>query len=564
MHRLLRHLDVSFRHGSASAAQSTRHGSRVRRVPLAASNFVVNNQESAMQHRTIRIFLLAVAAALVSACSTNPVTGESELSLISTEQEIHQGSQAFAPLRQAQGGDYVADPQVVRYVQSVGERIAAVSERELPYEFVVINDSTPNAWALPGGKIAVNRGLLVNLDNEAQLAAVLSHEIVHAAARHGAHRMQFGMLMDGVLALADVALGSSAYRGLALAGAQVGGGLLGLKYGRDDEREADHHGIRYMQRAGYDPAAAVSLQQTFLRLAQDRAPGWLEGLFSSHPPSQERVDNNRHSAAALGNAGGELGAERYRRGIARLLRTKRAYAAHDEAVEAYEGGDRVRALALLDEAVAIEPEESLFHALRGRIRAAQGDKLRARAHLDHAIALDSGHYRHYVTRGAVLQALGDRDGAQRDFRYSVQLLPTPDAQYQLGLHAMQQGRADEAIGYFREVVAADAPTRHAAFEHLARLDLAANPGRYIEAAVARDSDGYLRVLVRNTSPVSVSGVRVLVGASRILGMRERGDYALDSTLAPGQQASVRTALGPFGNDKVRKYQAVVVQATIAH
>ena len=86
-----------------------------------------------------------------------------------------------------QGGAYVVDPELNRYVREVGARLARASDRALPYEFVVLNNSTPNAWALPGGKIAVNRGLLVELDNEAELAAVLGHEIVHAAARHGAN-----------------------------------------------------------------------------------------------------------------------------------------------------------------------------------------------------------------------------------------------------------------------------------------------------------------------------------------------------------------------------------------
>ena len=85
------------------------------------------------------------------------------------------------------------DPELTKYVNEVGQRLAAVSDRKLPYEFVVINNSVPNAWALPGGKIAVHRGLLIELNSEAELAAVLGHEIVHAAARHGAKGMERGI-----------------------------------------------------------------------------------------------------------------------------------------------------------------------------------------------------------------------------------------------------------------------------------------------------------------------------------------------------------------------------------
>ena len=135
---------------------------------------------------------LLLLAALTSGCAINPVTGESELSFVSQDQELKIGAEQYAPSRQMQGGDYLTDPQIGEYVSRVGNRIAAASDRKLPYEFKVINDSTPNAWALPGGKIAINRGLLTELQSEAELAAVLSHEIVHAAARHGAQGMERG------------------------------------------------------------------------------------------------------------------------------------------------------------------------------------------------------------------------------------------------------------------------------------------------------------------------------------------------------------------------------------
>ena len=96
------------------------------------------------------------------------------------------GSQNYGPARQSQGGDYFIDPELTAYVQSVGNKLAAVSDRKLPYEYTVLNDSVPNAWAMPGGKIAFNRGLLYELNSEAELAAVMGHEMVHAAARHGA------------------------------------------------------------------------------------------------------------------------------------------------------------------------------------------------------------------------------------------------------------------------------------------------------------------------------------------------------------------------------------------
>ena len=106
---------------------------------------------------------LGAALALLAACTINPVTGDRELALISADQEVEIGQEQYAPSQQMQGGDYAFDPALTTYVRGVGAKLAAVSGRALPYEFVVLNNSVPNAWALPGGKIAVNRGLLTEL-----------------------------------------------------------------------------------------------------------------------------------------------------------------------------------------------------------------------------------------------------------------------------------------------------------------------------------------------------------------------------------------------------------------
>ena len=137
---------------------------------------------------SLSVFALLMAAAVVG-CSKNPVTREREFVPFSTSHEIETGRKYYRPTQQAQGGQYKADPALNEYVKRVGHRVAKVSDRKLPYEFVVLNNSIPNAWALPGGKIAINRGLLLEMENEAELAAVLAHEVVHAAARHGAQAM---------------------------------------------------------------------------------------------------------------------------------------------------------------------------------------------------------------------------------------------------------------------------------------------------------------------------------------------------------------------------------------
>ena len=159
-----------------------------------------------MQNSAIFPLIILLLSIMLNGCSTNPVTGKSELSLVSAEQEVAIGNKQYSPTRQLQGGDYVVDKSIQKYVASIGNKLAAVSDRKLPYEFRVVNDSTPNAWALPGGKIAINRGLLTELGSESELAAVLGHEIVHAAAKHSAKKLQRGLLLQGALIASSIAL----------------------------------------------------------------------------------------------------------------------------------------------------------------------------------------------------------------------------------------------------------------------------------------------------------------------------------------------------------------------
>ena len=152
-------------------------------------------------------FVALAVSLIIAGCSVNPVTGKSQLSFISPQQEVAIGEKNYAPSRQSQGGDYYLDPALQTYIRGVGKKLAAVSDRpDLPYEFIVLNNRVPNAWALPGGKIAINVGLLVLLEDEAQLAAVLGHEIVHAAARHGATQMTTGTLANIGVAAVGVAV----------------------------------------------------------------------------------------------------------------------------------------------------------------------------------------------------------------------------------------------------------------------------------------------------------------------------------------------------------------------
>jgi len=510
-----------------------------------------------------RALMLVLLAAVASGCAVNPVTGKNEIALVSESQEMAIGKKNYGPYRQAQGGDYVVEPELTRYVQSVGDRIVKVSDRKLPYEFSVINDSSPNAWALPGGKISINRGLLVELDSEAELAAVLAHEVVHAAARHSAQAMERGALLQGAVIATGVALGGSDYRDLGLQGANLAAQITNQKYGRDDESEADLYGIRYMVRAGYDPAAAVQLQETFVRLAEGREANWLAGLFASHPPSRARVAANRAQVEKLGNPGGELGEARYQKKIARLKRTKAAYKAYDEANKALQKGQLDSALAKVNAAIRIEPKEASFYSLRGEIKLATDRDKAALRDLDRAVALNPDYFRPLLARGIARREVGALKGANSDLERSIALLPTAEGYYGLGRVAQQGGKSDKAVAYYRKAATSNSKVGALAGKQLARLDLKDNPSRYLKASLGLGQDGHLVVGVSNRAELVVKGVRVVVGEQVAGGIREKASYRYKRAIAPGRTVRLRTDLGPMNVNTARRYGAVVVDARLA-
>ncbi len=425
--------------------------------------------------RTAVPALLLLAALLLGGCSVNPVTGDRELVAMGEDWELQVGAQQYAPLIQAQGGDYELDPDLVDYVQRIGQRLAAESDRDLPYEFEVINESIPNAWALPGGKIAINRGLLVEMQSESELAAVLSHEIVHAAARHGALGQTRNLLLQGAVLAGGIAVGAATeddrYTQVALLGGSIGAQLVNQSYSREAEREADLYGMRYMKRAGYSPVGAVELQETFVRLSEGRNDGGFGALFASHPPSQERVENNRELLAELGREG-EIGREDYQRRIAKLRADQPAYAAYDEGRKALADEDVQTALTKADEAIRMLPEAAIFHSLRGDALAAREDFREAERAYDRAVRRDSTWFYHHLRRGMARNELERFDAARGDLNAANELMPTAISHYLLGTIEQRAGNRSQAIEHYQVAAQAQTPVGQQARERLQSLGVA--------------------------------------------------------------------------------------------
>ncbi|WP_092021593.1 M48 family metalloprotease [Marinobacter zhejiangensis] len=410
-----------------------------------------------------------MAVALTSGCAVNPVTGESQLSLISESQEMAMGAEQYIPTQQTQGGQFYLDPNLTFYVSEVGNKLAAVSDRpDLPYEFVILNSSVPNAWALPSGKIAINRGLLTQLEDEAQLASVLGHEIVHAAARHSVQRMQTGMILNAGMAGLGMAMGDSGLANVIMGSANLGSQLALAQYGQGDELESDRFGIRYMVKAGYDPMAAVELQQLFVNMSQGQEANYLSSLFATHPPSQTRVNRNLEMAREIG-PGGTRGREQFQRKMARLNALQPAYDAYDEATALIRQEDFDGAMAKVNEALEIEPDEAMFHALRGQLLTRAGNTAEAARAFDKAVSLYPDMFSYRLYRGLNAFARNQYPQAREDLTEANRIVPTAIGFLRLGDIAVAENRQEDAVRFYQTAAQAGGQVGEEARRKLAKL-----------------------------------------------------------------------------------------------
>jgi predicted Zn-dependent protease len=233
-------------------------------------------------------------ASLVATCATNPVTGKRELSLVSESQEISMGRSYAGQVAQETG--VYPDSAVQSYVSGIGLEMARASERpRLPWTFTVMDDPQVNAFALPGGFIFVTRGILTHMNSEAELATVVGHEIGHVTARHSVQQMTRQQLAQIGLMAGAVASDKIAQN---LGVISQGLGVLFLKYGRDDESQADGLGFRYALNDGYDVREMVGMFRILQRISAksgQRVPEWQ----STHPDPGNRIQATEQRLARL-------------------------------------------------------------------------------------------------------------------------------------------------------------------------------------------------------------------------------------------------------------------------
>lgn len=216
---------------------------------------------------------------------------------ITTQQEVQLGQEYAAQL--ARELPLVQDRQALQYINDLGRSIANRADpRGIPYTFYIVNAPEVNAFAVPGGHVYINRGLVERSANLSELAGVLAHEIGHVVHRHGIDQWQRAQNANTALGLLYGVLLGRNPSGIEQVGIQVGGTAVFAGYSREAEREADQTAINYLLASGIDPRGLVSMFETLLE-ERRRNPGAVERWFSTHPTSEERVANTRAAIAAL-------------------------------------------------------------------------------------------------------------------------------------------------------------------------------------------------------------------------------------------------------------------------
>lgn len=238
-----------------------------------------------MKPRIVRTLITGAVASMVigtSACAVN------------TQQEVAMGADYAGQINQQL--PLIRDPQVMSYINVLGDSIAKLADdRSLTWHFYVVDDRNINAFAVPGGYVYVNRGLIERASNVSELASVLGHEIGHVTRRHSIQQMQKGQTANVGVALGCILAPAVCNSQAGAAAVQVGGSAVFASFSRHDESEADIEGIKNAVRAGIDPRGMVTMFQTLLEERQ-RRPSGVEVMFASHPLEEQRI---RDAQAAI-------------------------------------------------------------------------------------------------------------------------------------------------------------------------------------------------------------------------------------------------------------------------
>jgi predicted Zn-dependent protease len=381
---------------------------------------------------------------------------------VSEAEEIEMGRQAAPSLNWSYGGEF-HDPELKAYLEGIVKKLWENSERPyLPLKFSVQNTSVPNAFALPG-YVAITRGLLAELQNEAQFVAVMGHEVGHVMARHSAKRMTQLQLQQLGLIIGGVVLSESKQRDLILGIGAVSSSLLLLKYSREQELQSDRLGVRYMAALGYDPYEAMNAHEQ-LQVAVDnylqrqgvksQKGSLLEAILSTHPRHEIRLEEIRQMIKELPPykiTGDGKGRERFLRKTRRLREVNKAYFVYDKAVRLYEENRLDEAEKTLKKAISMNASQSPFYNLYGMIKLKLSRYDEAEGYFKKALNIDSRYQPAIYGQGLVFLNRKQYRQAIDEFKKSLKLYPShPGSVFGTGKSYFKLKMHSKAIPYLRQ------------------------------------------------------------------------------------------------------------------
>ncbi|MGN7613466.1 M48 family metalloprotease [Magnetococcales bacterium HHB-1] len=391
---------------------------------------------------------LTASSSIISGCAVNPVTGEQQIMLMSEAQEIAIDKKRAPQQFSADYGE-LQDRRINRYIDKVGKKIAKRSHRPtMPYSFRGVNATYINAYAFPGGSIAATRGILLEMESEAELAALMGHEVGHVNARHAAQRQTKGLLTNLAVMAASGYIShqtSGQFDGLIKTVGALGSQAFLSFYSRENEREADALAMEYMTRNQYNPKGVADLM-TRLQSRSRAEPSLLETMFSTHPMSSERLRTARQSAnrkyAAFKKA--PIHRERYKDNIASLRRQKGAIKNIQNGETALNKKKYSRALSFLQKALRRSPRDYTALVLASRANIALDRDRDALRYAKKAQQVMPNEAQAHQFAGVALLALRRYDRAYQSLERYDRLLPNsnPGISFLKGisLEHMQQTR----------------------------------------------------------------------------------------------------------------------------
>jgi len=411
---------------------------------------------------------VGLAAGGTTGCDVNPVTGQRQLMFFSEAQEIeldrrhspHQFSSDYGP---------VQDEQLNAYLSQVGGRMAEHTHRpHMPYTFRCVNANNVNAYVFPGGSVATTRGILLEMENEAELAGLIGHELGHVNARHTSSRMSTDILTSVIMTGATVFLATQGeeYAAIAAGLGGIAAGALLAHYSRSDERQADDLGMDYMARSGYNPEGMVGLMNVLRRVSKDK-PSAIEMMFATHPMSEERYQTAvRNAETEYAEARGyPVHRERYMDSTADLRKLKGAIEKMQEGEKLMMQKRFTQAEGEFAEALRQAPEDYAGLVLMAKCQLALKRPQKAEFFAEQAKNVYPGEAKAHHISGLAKLRRGDWAAAFEDFdRYERMLPGNPNTVFLKGvaLEGMQDRKraAEEYRRYLQSVDSGD-QARHA-------------------------------------------------------------------------------------------------------